>query len=90
MDALDASPTAIAHLRQVAQAEGLRIQADEADLRSHAVRESYDAIACIGLLMFFDCPISHGTNFASVSRGGRFCAGEEADFAARAGRSSRS
>lgn len=53
--ALDASPTAIAHLRQVAQAQALSLRADEADLRNHVLGEDYDAIACIGLLMFFDC-----------------------------------
>lgn len=54
--ALDASRTAIEHLRQVAQAERLPIQAAEADLRTHEVHEDYDAVVCIGLLMFFDCP----------------------------------
>ncbi len=54
--ALDASHTAIEHLRQVAQAESLPITAAEADLRNYEVREDYDAVACIGLLMFFDCP----------------------------------
>lgn len=53
--ALDASRTAIEHLRQVAQAEALPIQASEADLRMHAVHEDFDAVVCIGLLMFFDC-----------------------------------
>lgn len=54
--ALDASHTAIEHLRQVAQAESLPIAAAEADLRTYEVRDEYDAVACIGLLMFFDCP----------------------------------
>ena len=53
--ALDASPTAIANLRQRAAAAGLAIEAVEADLRVHALREDYDAVVCIGLLMFFDC-----------------------------------
>jgi tellurite methyltransferase len=53
--ALDASPTAIGHLRQVAQAESLDIDAAEADLRTYALQEDFDAIVCIGLLMFFDC-----------------------------------
>jgi tellurite methyltransferase len=53
--ALDGSHTAIEHLRRVAQAESLPIEAAVADLRTYAVRESYDAIVSIGLLMFFDC-----------------------------------
>lgn len=62
--ALDASRTAIEHLRQVAQAEGLPITAAEADLRTYEVRDTYDAVACIGLLMFFDCP----TAFAQLQQ----------------------
>lgn len=54
--ALDASRTAIDHLREVARAESLPIAAAEADLRSYEVRDDFDAVACIGLLMFFDCP----------------------------------
>ncbi len=54
--ALDGSHTAIEHLRQVAQAESLPIRAAEADLRTYAIREDYDAVVSIGLLMFFDCP----------------------------------
>lgn len=54
--ALDASRTAIEHLRQAAQAESLPITAAEADLRSHQLHDQFDAVACIGLLMFFDCP----------------------------------
>ncbi len=53
--ALDGSHAAIAHLRRVAQAESLPITAAEADLRTHEVREDFDAVAGIGLLMFFDC-----------------------------------
>lgn len=54
--ALDASPTAVAHLRCAAAEEGLAVEAVEADLRSHALQEGFDAIVSIGLLMFFDCP----------------------------------
>jgi len=54
--ALDASHTAIEHLRKIASAESLPISAAEADLRTYEVSDEYDAIACIGLLMFFDCP----------------------------------
>jgi tellurite methyltransferase len=56
VEALDASPTAIGHLRDVARTEALPIAASEADLRNHALEEQYDSIVCIGLLMFFDCP----------------------------------
>ena len=54
--ALDASPTAIGHLQKVAQAEALPIHAAQADLRRYELGEDFDAIVCIGLLMFFDCP----------------------------------
>ncbi len=54
--ALDASPTAIAHLTRVVQARSLPISARVADLSAYDVTESFDAIVCIGLLMFFDCP----------------------------------
>jgi tellurite methyltransferase len=57
--ALDASATAIAHIREVARATGLPIQADEADLRDHQLTQEFDVVACIGLLMFFDCPSAH-------------------------------
>lgn len=62
--ALDASRAAIEHLRQVARAESLPITAAEADLRRHALRDDYDAVSCIGLLMFFDCP----TAFAQLQQ----------------------
>lgn len=54
--ALDASPTAIEHLQQVAKEIGLPITAVEADLRVYEITEEYDAIVSIGLLMFFDRP----------------------------------
>ena len=54
--ALDASHVAITHLRAVAQEDGLPIRAVEADLKSFQINEDFDAVACIGLLMFFDCP----------------------------------
>lgn len=53
--ALDASETAISHLRELASSEGLSLRADVADLRSLALRERFDTVVCIGLLMFFDC-----------------------------------
>jgi tellurite methyltransferase len=51
--AIDASPTAVARLREVAGAEGLSIDADEADLAACAIARDYDTIVAIGLLMFF-------------------------------------
>ncbi len=53
--ALDASPSAIAHLREVAARENLPIVAIEADLRGYAIGDAFDAAVSIGLLMFFDC-----------------------------------
>jgi tellurite methyltransferase len=54
--ALDASAAAIEHLRQVAAAEGLGLDAAQADLRNHAIDADFDCVVSIGLLMFFDCP----------------------------------
>lgn len=53
--ALDASATAIAHLRQVAQDEALAIDAREAELSDYRLSADYDSVVCIGLLMFLDC-----------------------------------
>lgn len=61
--ALDASATAIEHVRQVAAGEGLDIDAAQADLRNHPIGEDFDSVVSIGLLMFFDCP----TAFASLA-----------------------
>lgn len=52
--ALDAAPTAVAHLAARARQEGLAIRAQRADLRSHEPAGSYDTVVSIGLLMFFD------------------------------------
>lgn len=54
--ALDASPAAIAHIKQRAAAEVLPVQAALADLRDYELEEDFDAVVSIGLLMFFDCP----------------------------------
>ena len=54
--ALDASQTAIEHLRRVAKEQSLPLQAEQADLRIYELREDFDTVICIGLLMFFDCP----------------------------------
>ena len=54
--ALDASEAAIERLRAVAQARGLPIRAEVADLSAHApMPAGFDAVVAIGLLMFFDC-----------------------------------
>lgn len=53
--ALDASPTAIAHLRQVASTEALRIEAVEADLADYPLQQDFDTVVSIGLLMLLDC-----------------------------------
>jgi len=53
--AIDASPTAIRHLTDLASREQLSIQAQQADLRNYILDAEFDAVASIGLLMFFDC-----------------------------------
>ncbi|HSB99412.1 MAG TPA: class I SAM-dependent methyltransferase [Burkholderiaceae bacterium] len=53
--ALDASETAVEHLRQAAAAQNLKIDVRRADLRHHTLHEDFDSIVSIGLLMFFDC-----------------------------------
>lgn len=53
--ALDGSPTAIEHLRQRAQAEGLAIDARQADLADYQLTQDFDTVVSIGLLMFLDC-----------------------------------
>lgn len=59
--ALDASPAAIAHIRQRAAAEALPVQAAMADLRSYTLSEDFDAVVSIGLLMFLDGPSAFKT-----------------------------
>ena len=54
--ALDASATAISHIKEVAAENSLPIEASVADLRNYRLGEEFDAVVCIGLLMFFDCP----------------------------------
>lgn len=53
--ALDGSSAAINHLQSMAKRESLAIDAIQADLRNFEVREDFDTIVCIGLLMFFEC-----------------------------------
>ena len=54
--ALDASPTAIAHIQRGASAECVPLSAALADLRDYQIARQYDCVVSIGLLMFFDCP----------------------------------
>jgi tellurite methyltransferase len=56
VSALDASPAAIEHVSRRAAADGADVSAARADLSQHSLDRDYDAIAAIGLLMFFDCP----------------------------------
>jgi len=54
--ALDASPTAVSHIRQRAAAESAPVDAVLADLRDYEIQGDFDAVIAIGLLMFLDCP----------------------------------
>jgi len=51
--AFDGSPVAVASLRQRARAEQVPVRAELADLAATEIRESFDTVACLGLLMFF-------------------------------------
>lgn len=53
--ALDASATAVEHLKKRAAQECLPLRVQQADLRNYALQANYDAVVAIGLLMFFDC-----------------------------------
>ncbi|MHB1590152.1 MAG: SAM-dependent methyltransferase [Sulfuricella sp.] len=52
--AVDASPTAVAHIQRVADQEKLALQGIQADLSNYRIDGQYDTIVAIGLLMFFD------------------------------------
>jgi len=52
--AVDASPTAVAHIQRVAEQEKLALQGVQADLSNYQIDVQFDSIAAIGLLMFFD------------------------------------
>ena len=54
--ALDASPSAVERIRRVAAEESLSLEAAKADLRTYEIRERFDTVVAIGLLMFFDRP----------------------------------
>lgn len=51
--AVDASPSAIRHVREQTALESLTVRAIEADVGDWSIDGSYDTIVCIGLLMFF-------------------------------------
>lgn len=54
--ALDASPAAIAHIRNRAAEESAPVAATLADLHDYKIPTDYDCVVSVGLLMFFDCP----------------------------------
>ncbi|MBA2722636.1 MAG: methyltransferase domain-containing protein [Methylibium sp.] len=71
--ALDGSATAIEHLRSVAAAERLDVEAPQVDLSHYEIGETFDTTVSIGLLMFFDCPSARwslGDIQAHVREGG--------------------
>jgi tellurite methyltransferase len=51
--ALDGSPNAVARIRSAAAAADLAVTADVADLVHYRFARDWDAVVCIGLLMFF-------------------------------------
>ena len=51
--AVDESPAAIEHLSQVSRDEKLRLTATRCDVQKFEVRETFDVVVAIGLLMFF-------------------------------------
>ena len=53
--ALDAAASAIENLEHRAREENLGVKALQCDLRGWRPVQEWDAIACIGLLMFFPC-----------------------------------
>ena len=54
--ALDGSANAVASLDRRAREAGLRTTVKHVDLRGWRPDRTYDAVACIGLLMFFERP----------------------------------
>jgi len=52
--AVDASPTAVAHIQRVAEQEKLALQGIQADLSNYRIDGRYDTIVAIGLLVFFE------------------------------------
>jgi len=58
--AIDASPAGIESLAARSRAGGLAIEARECDARTFDTARRFDAVVCIGLLMFFDCGTARG------------------------------
>ena len=54
--AVEGSRAAVQHLRRESRRRGLRVRVVAADVEDFAVEETYDAVVCIGVLMFFDRP----------------------------------
>ena len=52
--AVDASPTAVARIQQVAAEEKLALRGVQADLGNYQIDGQFDSIVAIGLLMFFE------------------------------------
>jgi tellurite methyltransferase len=50
---VDASRTALEHLSRVSRDEMLRLTAVQCDIQQFEVRETFDVVVAIGLLMFF-------------------------------------
>jgi tellurite methyltransferase len=65
--ALDASPTAVDHLRRRVAGEKLPITVREADLKEMDIRGEFDCVVAIGLLMFFPPEVAHET-LAKIKR----------------------
>ena len=51
--ALDASPNAVARIRQAASQEALPLRAEPADFETYRIDDIFDTVAAIGLFMFF-------------------------------------
>lgn len=51
--ALDASPSAIARIKEVAAAEALPLQAEKIDFDCYRIEDDFETIIAIGLFMFF-------------------------------------
>jgi tellurite methyltransferase len=57
--AIDASDTAVGRIQDVARRDSLSIQALAADLTGFRIDQDFDAIVCIGLLMFMSRSDAH-------------------------------
>lgn len=57
--ALDASINGIEHIRNIAGAESLSVQAEVADLAAYRITDDFDVIVSIGLLMFMESSHAH-------------------------------